>query len=38
MAFHFHWPMDTILDLDHRERIRWVQEISNLNKRLNEGE
>jgi hypothetical protein len=30
--------MDTILDLDHHERIRWVLEISNLNKRLNEGE
>jgi hypothetical protein len=30
--------METILDLDHRERIRWVQEISSLNKRLNEGD
>jgi len=30
--------METILDLDHRERIRWVQEISNLNRRLSEGE
>jgi len=30
--------METILDLDHRERIRLVQEISSLNKRLNEGD
>jgi hypothetical protein len=29
--------METILDLEHRDRIRWVQEISGLNRRLNEG-
>ena len=35
MAYHFHWPMDMILDLEHGERLRWVQEISGINQRSN---
>ncbi|OLE63191.1 MAG: hypothetical protein AUI36_10100 [Cyanobacteria bacterium 13_1_40CM_2_61_4] len=37
VAFHFHWPHDEILALDHRERQRWVGEIAELNRRLNEA-
>lgn len=36
IAYHFHWPLSELLDLEHRERIRWVEEISAINKRLNE--
>lgn len=37
MAFHFHWPLDHILGLEHPERRRWVAEISAINQRLNGG-
>ncbi len=36
IAFHFHWPYQEIMALDHRERLRWVAEISRLNTRLND--
>ena len=35
VAYHFHWPHETILNLEHAERRRWVQEISALNERIN---
>ena len=35
IAFHFHWPLPQLLDLDHGERRRWVEEISTINRRLN---
>ena len=36
MAYHFHWSPDAILDLEHADRRRWVQEISAINQRANE--
>ena len=38
VAYHFHWPMDTILDLEHPLRLRFVEEIGRINKRLSEEE
>lgn len=35
MAYHFHWARDEILDLPHRERHRWVKEISKINNKIN---
>jgi hypothetical protein len=35
VAFHFHWPHDDVLNLEHGERLRWVKEISALNERIN---
>ena len=35
MAYHFHWSADSILDLEHNERRRWVEEISAINGRRN---
>ena len=37
IAYHFHWPHGQIMNLDHRERQRWVEEIAKINKRLNEA-
>ena len=37
VAYHFHWPMNEILELEHADRRRWVAEISAINRRLNEG-
>jgi hypothetical protein len=36
VAYHFHWPPDQLLDLEHVDRRRWVDEISRLNQRVNE--
>ena len=37
VAYHFHWPHEAILNLEHAERRRWVDEIAAINKRVNEG-
>ena len=36
VAFHFHWDLDRILDLEHPQRLRFVSEIAALNTRINE--
>ncbi|HET6420517.1 MAG TPA: DUF6760 family protein [Geobacteraceae bacterium] len=36
IAYHFHWPYETIMGMEHRERCRWVDEIAGLNRRINE--
>jgi hypothetical protein len=36
VAYHFHWGLDEILDLEHAQRLRWVREISAINRRLSE--
>ncbi len=37
IAYHFHWPHDQILNLDHLERQRWVEEVAKINRRLDEA-
>ena len=37
IAYHFHWALDDILDLEHAQRRRYVQEIAKINTRLSEG-
>jgi hypothetical protein len=37
VAYHFHWPYDQIMTLEHRERQRWVDEVASINRRLNEA-
>ena len=32
MAYHFHWPLDEILDLEHPLRQRFVEEIGRINQ------
>lgn len=36
IAYHFHWPLEQVLDLEHTERKQWVEEIAKINRRLNE--
>jgi hypothetical protein len=36
VAYHFHWAPETLLNLEHMERRRWVDEISAINQRMNE--
>lgn len=37
VAFHFHWPLDDLLDLEHPVRHHFVEEIGRLNRRLSQG-
>jgi hypothetical protein len=37
VAYHFHWPKDEIEQMSHRERHRWVKEISRINQEINEA-
>lgn len=34
IAYHFHWPLDEIMQLEHADRQRWVKEIAAINRRL----
>ncbi len=34
IAYHFHWSLPQILDMEHADRQRWVEEISAINRRL----
>jgi hypothetical protein len=37
VAYHFHWSLDAILDLEHPDRRRYVEEIARLNTRISQG-
>ncbi len=37
VAYHFHWAKDEIEELPHKERHRWIEEISAINARINES-
>ncbi len=35
VAYHFHWPLDTILDLEHPLRRAFVERIGAINAAVN---
>lgn len=37
LAYYLHWPMDSILSLEHRDRQKWVEEVGRMNKEISEG-
>ena len=37
LAYHLHWPQDQLLTMEHPDRLRWVEEVSRINQRLNGG-
>jgi len=37
VAYHFHWPLDEILDLEHPLRLRFIEEIGSINRRITDG-
>jgi hypothetical protein len=36
LSYYFNWPYQQVMQLDHRERQRWVGEVASINQRLNE--
>jgi hypothetical protein len=33
LAYHFHWDYDVLMNLEHRERQRWCEEASKINRK-----
>ena len=38
VAYHFHWSLDEILDLEHPLRRTFVEQIAHINRRLADEE
>ena len=36
VAYHLHWSLEEILDLEHGVRRQFVEEIDRLNRRIDE--
>lgn len=36
IAYYFHWQHDEIMAMPHREREKWCEEISKINKKMSE--
>jgi len=34
IAYHFHWRYEDVVNLEHKERQKWCEEISKINKKL----
>lgn len=36
IAYYLHWTHDQIMSMEHRDRRRWCEEISQINRRLSD--
>ena len=36
IAYHFHWPYQEVMNMEHSERQQWVEQVARINTRLNE--
>ena len=36
IAYHFHWEHDEIMLMTHRDRLKWCEQISKINRSMNE--
>jgi len=36
LGYYLHWDYNTLLNMEHAERERWVKEVSAINNELNE--
>ncbi len=34
LGYYLHWSLDDLMNMEHRERRRWCQEISAINRKL----
>lgn len=35
LSYYLHWPHAELMGLEHAERVRFCQEVSGINRRLN---
>lgn len=38
LAYYLHWPLQTLLEMEHSERRRWCREVSEINRNLDAPE
>ncbi len=38
VSYHFHWGRDALMHMEHRERKRWCEEISKINRKMSAKE
>jgi hypothetical protein len=36
IAYHFHWPLKDILEMEHNDRRQWAEKISEINRKMTE--
>lgn len=36
IAYNLHWSHDEIMNMEHRDRRKWCEEVSKINKKLND--
>ncbi|MFD1955270.1 DUF6760 family protein [Paenibacillus thailandensis] len=36
ISYYFHWPHDEVMNMEHRERAKWCEEISKINRKMNQ--
>ena len=32
LSYYLHWPYEQVMNLDHNERRRWVEEVARINR------
>ncbi len=37
LAYHLHWPLDTLLDLEHADRLAYIDQVGRINSRTQRG-
>jgi hypothetical protein len=38
VGYYLHWPLDSILDMEHPLRQRFVEEVGRINRQLSESD
>jgi hypothetical protein len=33
LAYHLHWPLDCLLDLEHADRLTYIDQVARINTR-----
>ena len=36
IAYYFHWPLQDVLEMEHNDRRKWVEQIARINRKLAE--
>ena len=35
ISYYLHWSQEEVMNLEHKERLRWCKEISGINEKVN---
>ena len=38
VGYYLHWPLDSILDMEHPVRRRFVEEVGKINRQVSESD